>query len=97
MKILRTIAYLFAVPFLFIAALVECDCSGGLTATQANALVVGINDTVCILDHASDPPATIAQECLDDPTNISAVVQILSAHYAAESREHTGSADAGGQ
>lgn len=90
MKILFRIGSFFVLPFICIGALCECDC-GALSANQANAITVGVDATVCILEHITEPPVTIAETCLNDATLISAVTKVIAAHYAAEARESVAS------
>jgi hypothetical protein len=68
-------------------AVLESGCGTTLTAGQTNAITVGVDATVCILEHLNEPPATIAETCLNDSSLVSAVTQVIAAHYAAEVRE----------
>jgi hypothetical protein len=73
------------VPFLAFAC--SGACGATLTPAQINDVSLGVDATVCILTHITEPPAQIAQACLTDPTDIADVNKVLAAHYAAESRE----------
>ncbi len=84
-------AFLIMVSFSFFGTLAICLCAMGcgavLTPTQTNAVTLGVDTTVCILTHITEPPATIAQTCLADPTDIADVNKVLAAHYSAEALE----------
>ena len=86
-----------ALPICLLLALSSCTgCGATLTPAQVTDVTAGVDATICILNHITDPPATIALECLNDATLVTEVNKVLAAHRAAEAREQVpSSSDAG--
>ena len=86
----ETLSYqLFTLTFFSIISLCLLPkCSGApLTPAQTNGITLGIDATVCVLNHITEPPAQIAIDC--GLAEIGDVTKVLAAHYAAELRENT--------
>ena len=86
---LETLSYLFTLAFFSIVSLCllpKCSGSVLLTPAQTNGITLGINATVCVLNHITEPPAQIALDC--GIAEIGDVTKVLAAHYAAELREN---------
>ena len=72
-----------SLPVIFALAAFNCTT---LTPAQTNGITLGIDATVCVLNHITEPPAQIAIDC--GLAEIGDVTKVLAAHYAAELREN---------
>ena len=69
-----------------VSALIVVWAVMGCTKAQGGAVVTGgIDVALCVLNHSTEPPATIAAEC--GVAAVEDVVKILDAHRAAAIRE----------
>lgn len=63
-------------------AFLLASCSG---AQRQAEIKTGIDVTICVLEHVTDPPETLVTKC--GATSLEDVLRILDAHKAAEVRE----------
>lgn len=68
-------------------------CQACSAAQKTQEVTLGVDTLVCVLNHDTDPPPTIALEC--GVSDLTQIATILNAHKAAEIRDLYGSGDAG--
>lgn len=72
-----------------IALLLVVSGCGACTKAQTTQVVqAGVDATICVLNHSSEPPIEIVKACAG--VTVEDVVKILDAHKAAENREAFG-------